>query len=294
MTQGVAVRRRTARIGRFQGFVLAVLGSGMIACASAHAPVAIPSAAAAQRCHDGPEPIEILAADVVIAIDRSQSTRQPTGLDLDGDGTVGEFRHSRFSDRDDSLLAAQLAAVERLVAVARLGGMRFAIVSYSGRQDFPLEDSVTQRVDRRDARLEAELTDDPDALRAAVARVARRGADGASSFAPAMRLALRSLAVASPAPRRRVLLLADSATPARFAPMRRIAHDDARMEVEARRAIESGVSFHSFGIGDAAEAGDGHALAQIAGATGGAYRPVPDPRALYCQMLAALGARDLR
>ena len=51
------------------------------------------------------------------------------------------------------------------------------------------------------------------------------------------------------------------------------------MEVEARRAIDSGISFHSFGLGEAADAGDfAHALAQIAGATGGTYRAVPDPR----------------
>ena len=197
------------------------------------------------------------------------------------------------------MLAAELAAVQRLIDVARLGGMRFAIVSYSGRDDFPLEDSVTQRVDRRDARLEAELTDDPAALEAAVARVARRGSDGASSFAPAMRLALRSSRRASdsrePARRRRVLFLSDSPTPVRFAPMDRIAHDDPRMEIEARRAIQSGVSFHSFGLGEAADDADTpHALAQIAGATGGTYRAVPDPRDLYCQMLAALGASDPR
>jgi hypothetical protein len=248
-----------------------------------------------QRCAQGPGPIEILAADVVIAIDRSTSTREPTGLDLDGDGTIGEFRHSRYTDYGDSMFAAELAAVGRLIEVARLGGMRFAIVSYSGRQEFPLEDSFTQHVDRSDARLETALTDDPAALEAAVARVAQRGPDGASSFAPAMRLALRSFTTAdAPAARRRVLFLSDSATPVRYAPMDRIAYDDARMEIEARRAIASGVSFHSFGIGEAVDADASHALAQIAGATGGTYRPVPDPRALYCQMLAALGAHDPR
>ena len=36
------------------------------------------------------------------------------------------------------------------------------------------------------ARLEADLTDDLAALEAAVARVAERGSDGTSSFAPAM------------------------------------------------------------------------------------------------------------
>jgi hypothetical protein len=283
------------RVGRLREVSLSLV---LLACASAPPPARAEAeartAAPAERCHGGSGPIEILAADVAIAIDRSGSTREPTGLDLDGDGVVGEYRRSEYTDRGDSLLAAEIAAVARLIDVARLGGMRFAIVSYSGQDDYALEDSVTQRVDRRDARLEAELTDDLAALEAAVTRIGNRGSNGASSFAPAMRLALRSLRAGddSEGRRRRVLFLSDSPTPVRFAPMERIARDDARMEVEARRAIASGISFHSFGIGEAAGSSEGEALAQIAGATGGTYRAVSDPRNLYCSMLAALGASD--
>jgi hypothetical protein len=75
--------------------------------------------------------------------------------------------------------------------------------------------------------------------------------------------------------------------------MDRIAYDDPRMKIEARRAIASGISFDSFGIGDAAAAiGATHALAQIAGATDGTYRAVPDPRDLYSS--DARGARRQR
>jgi hypothetical protein len=245
----------------------------------------------------GPRPIEIVAADVAIVIDRSASTREPTGIDVDGDGNVGRFSGSEYTDRDDSLLAAQLAAVQALVEVTRLGGMRFAILSYSGQDDFPLEDSVTQRVSREDARLEAPLTDDSAVLDAAIERVARRGSNGASSFAPAMKLAVRALRAGDhgePERRRRVLFLADTVTPVRYAPMDRIARDDPRMEVAAARANEAGISFHSFGIGReiADETEQVQTLALIAGATGGNYRAVPDPRKLYCQMLAALGAPE--
>src|SRR5262245_18852579 len=111
MLHGVSVRSRAAWVGRSYGLALAALGSGLAACVSwhAHGPVAIPLAAP-ERCQHGPGPIEILAADVAIAIDRSTSTREPTGLDLDGDGVVGEFRSSVYTDRGDSLLAAELAA----------------------------------------------------------------------------------------------------------------------------------------------------------------------------------------
>src|SRR5262249_51789502 len=140
------------------------------------------------------------------------STRDPTGIDIDGNGTIGEFQRSEYTDRGDSMLAAELAAVGRLIDAAQLDGMRFAIVSYSGRDDFPLYDSLNRHIDRRDARLEAPLTDDRAELEAAVARVARRGSEGASSFAPAMSLALTSLTTGAgegAVRRRRVLFLSD-------------------------------------------------------------------------------------
>jgi hypothetical protein len=94
-----------------------------------------------------------------------------------------------------------------------------------------------------------------------------------------MRLALRSLRAdatsATVGARPRVCSCPTADTGARSRRWRRIARDDARMEVEARRAIASGVAFHSFGLGPAAESADAHALAQIAGATGGTYRAFP-------------------
>lgn len=284
----------------FDGFLIALIS--LLSCAGAAsgtvepAPPAVPIGTPGPGCA-WPVPVEIRAADVAIAIDRSRSTREPTGLDLDGDGVVGEFRRSVYTDRDDSLLAAEIAAIGRLVDVARLGDMRFAVISYSGRDRFPLEDSVTQWVDREDARLEAELTGDVAELDAALARIARRGSNGASSFAPAMRLALQSLrsdASDPPTRRRLVLFLSDSPTPVRYAPEQRIARDDPRMEIQARRAIATGVSFHSFAIGPAAADDPPHILASIAGATGGLFRAVPDPRNLYCEILGALRVDEPR
>src|SRR5262245_3524963 len=128
MHHGVGARRAHPLTGAVLSLaLLPVLG----ACASVPAvdPSSLP-ASVSERCGDGSHPIEILAADVVIAIDRSGSTRTPTGLDLDGNGIVGELARSEYTDRGDSLLAAELIAVRRLIGVARLGGMRFAIVSY--------------------------------------------------------------------------------------------------------------------------------------------------------------------
>jgi hypothetical protein len=85
-----------------------------------------------------------------------------------------------------------------------------------------------------------------------------------------------------------VLFLSDSWTPVRHAPSRAIARTDARMKIEAQRAIDAGVRFDTFAIGPAAAAAPPHALEQIAGATGGTYRVVADPDALYCALLTSL------
>src|SRR5882672_575606 len=121
MHHGVGTRRAHPLTGA--ALTLALL-PGLWACASVPAVDAssLP-ASVSERCGNGSRAIEILAADVVIAIDRSGSTRNPTGLDLDGNGVVGELRRSEYTDRGDSLLAAELIAVRRLIGVARLGGM---------------------------------------------------------------------------------------------------------------------------------------------------------------------------
>ena len=109
MISEVSARPR-ARVDPRSRLALAVALSVPCARLERVPPPADPDAPApAQRCHEGSDPIEILAADVVIAIDRSASTRNPTGIDLDGDGVIGEFRRSTYTDRDDSVLAAQLA-----------------------------------------------------------------------------------------------------------------------------------------------------------------------------------------
>jgi hypothetical protein len=100
MPHGVSVRSvRRALFAR----AVALAASVLAGCAGASAPIPVtdPMAAPPARCRDGNGPIEILAADVAIAIDRSASTRTPTGIDIDRNGRVGEFRHSEHTDRGD-------------------------------------------------------------------------------------------------------------------------------------------------------------------------------------------------
>jgi len=240
--------------------------------------------------------------DVAIAIDTSGSTAAPSGADIDGNGTVGEFRGGVMTDRADSLLAAQVAGIKSMVAGGDLHDLRITLISYSGDDRF--DDPATAKR-FPDAILRGALTSDPRDLKAALERVLKGGSRGTSSFSAAMRRSLEALDVGwSRAPsdgrRRVVLLLADSPDPILPAPTQYfyrsrdgIPHGsyvrtDPRMATVAERAIRSGVVVNTFGLGPAAAEDPPHALSRVAGATGGRYRAVKDPTELHCLLMSAL------
>ena len=240
--------------------------------------------------------------DVAIAIDTSGSTADPSGADIDRDGTVGEFRDGVMTDRADSLLAAQVAGIKSVVADSGLHDLRFSIISFSGKDRF---DDPVSAERFPDAILRGELTSDSRELEAALDRVLKGGSRGTSNFAAAMRRSLESLDVGwSRAPadgrRRVVLLLADSPAPVLPGPTQYFyrtlvgnpngpfVRTDPHMAVAAKRAIRSHVVINTFGLGEAADADPPHMLSRVAGATGGRYRAVKDPTVLHCKLLSAL------
>jgi hypothetical protein len=240
--------------------------------------------------------------DVVIAIDTSGSTADPSGADIDGNGVVGEFRDHVMTDRADSLLAAQVAGIKSVVADSGLHDLRFSIVSFSGKDRFDDPGSAERFPD---AILLGELTSDSREIEAALDRVLKGGSRGTSNFAAAMRRSLEALDVGwSRAPadgrRRVVLLLADSPAPVlpgptqyfyrtlEGAPHGSFVRTDPRMAIAAKRAIRSQVVINTFGLGEAADAEPPHMLSRVAGATGGRYRAVKDPTELHCKLMSAL------
>lgn len=240
-------------------------------------------------------PDALPSMDVVLAIDTSRSTRDPSGADIDRDGQVGEYRGATWTDRDDSMLAAQVAAVRRLIELARGRDVRFGIVAYAGRHDRPFEDSTSRRVHRRDAVIGVGLTYDAARIEQELDRLLQRGSNGTTSFTPPMRLALRVLENppdSAPAQRSRILFLSDSPVPVRPVSGGRTRSgynwEDARMRIEAMRARRAGVVYDTFGIGGAATARTPHTLTHIAGATGGSFYAVPDPARLHCSLLTAI------
>jgi hypothetical protein len=82
--------------------------------------------------------------DVVIAIDQSQSSLLPTGLDLDGDGVIGTLKRGQrrdatrgpfvywTTDRDDVVIHGEVLAARRLIDALDPERARVAIVSFSG------------------------------------------------------------------------------------------------------------------------------------------------------------------
>ena len=108
---------------------------------------------------------------------------------------------------------------------------------------------------------------------------------GMTSFATGMGAAIDVLSGDSgrqAVPRRVAFLVSDSPAPnsKRAGPP---------LKGAALRAVAEGVIFHTFGLGEAASTTPPFPLSSIAGATGGSYSQVSDPRNLYCHFLKAAG-----
>ena len=78
--------------------------------------------------------------DVVIVIDRTASTFAPSGIDVDGDGVVGEIVKvptragrwaSRVSDPGDTIAQAQLVAARRLIERLDSNSTRMGLVTFA-------------------------------------------------------------------------------------------------------------------------------------------------------------------
>ena len=241
----------------------------------------------AGSCQVQPDTIGVL--DVAIAIDRSSSTRRPSGTDADGDGLVGTFERSRYTDPDDSLLALQVAAAKTLLRETANSEVRYAIVSFAGTNRVPSTRRPRRLVLPGDADVQVELTDDVERLDAALGRVLERGSAGNTDFAAGMRTAVQSLTgEAGRESRKLVLFLSDGTFPIVVEPDRKNAIVDPVMEDVARDAIRAQIRFNTFGLGTASAAKPPHTLSHMAGATGGHFTPVEDPERLHCLMLSAL------
>lgn len=231
--------------------------------------------------------------DVAIVIDTSQSTRRSTGFDIDRNGRVREFSRHKVVDRNDSRLAAEIEAVRSLLRSAEGHNIRFSIVTFAGTT---IERTVGRNQilgSNRDSKVRAELTHDLQELDSVLTDVFERGSDGKSIFSAGMQRANRSLLgsksqLEGPARRRVALLMSDARRPNSVDAGGSIEEQDPRMKSAAVIAQRHQVVFNTFGLSPHSSQWRDQALGQIAGATGGTYHPIEDPRQLYCHLASSL------
>jgi hypothetical protein len=231
--------------------------------------------------------------DVAIVIDTSQSTRRPTGFDIDRDGWIRGFRRHDAVDRNDSRLAAEIAAVRSLLRSAEGRDIRFSIVTFAGTT---IERTVGRSQllgSNRDSKVRAGLTDDISELDSVLTDVFEKGSDGKTIFSAGMQRATRSLMasrsqIEGQARRRVVLFMSDARRPNSVDAGGSIEDLDPRMKRAAVLAHKHQIVFNTFGLSPESSQWREQALGQIAGATGGTYHPIEDPRQLYCHLASSL------
>jgi hypothetical protein len=227
--------------------------------------------------------------DVVIALDQSQSSLLPTGLDLDRDGAIGTLARGQTrkktrgpfmwwtTDRDDVVIHGEVCAARRLLASLDPLRARVAVVSFSG-----------------EARVRSPLGSVADAHRALDVLRIKEDYTG-SNMADALRESGRLLESA-PAPpddpaasragegateRRRAVFLVVSDGVANVPMNERAARARARAQAEVLR--EMGIAVFAFEIKNE-EDDDPGLLGELAELSDGRHVYVDDPAALQFEL----------
>ena len=234
------------------------------------------------------------AFDVMIAIDASGSTRDPSGIDVDGDGVIGIDPRQELlppgtyppevtnTDPGDSILAAEIQAALALLDGLDPRRVRVGVLSFAGEVNPKTNERM--RFDQQDAWLHQPLTSDFEAVRRALLGVLARGPRGATNFAAGIRLAITELAGLSgarSAPRpdsRKVILFLTDGVPT-FPIGKGLVSDPGDIDAAinaARLAHQAGITINTYGIG-ANALRQPVAATEMARVTRGVYTPVQSP-----------------
>lgn len=190
--------------------------------------------------------------DVAIVVDLSTSTRLPSGVDVNGNGHVGksapEIREDYWGDGSpeklcdddgDTIAAAEIAAVRRLLKLLDAAHSRVALIAFGDKAELvaPLDSSRTQ-------------------LAAALDMLDHKhGWYGGTNYADAIEVALNALQSAAPVGKterkRSILFLSDG-----YPTMPQPEPLPAKAAIEAaKRAGAAGAHLHSFALGPEAVRG---------------------------------------
>jgi len=232
--------------------------------------------------------------DVMVVFDVSGSTKSASGVDVDGDGTVGINPHLELldpgayppevlsTDPDDTILAAEVRAAEVLLSTLDPERVRVGVISFSGEMN-----PVTGRRashDQQDSWLEVPLTADFGQVRRALPGILARGPHGGTNFAAGIRLAITELAGLSGArsqPRegakKVILFLTDGLPTFPFQSGSTADPGDTEAALTAARlAHKAGITINTYALGPNALTNP-IAATEVARITLGTYMPVQNP-----------------
>ncbi|MBW2712786.1 MAG: VWA domain-containing protein [Deltaproteobacteria bacterium] len=233
--------------------------------------------------------------DLMLALDVSGSTNDPSGTDVDGDGTLGidprlelvapgTYPEGMVStDAGDSVLAAEVLAARKLIEGLSAERVRVGLLTFSSG---PVDVETGKRIGdaTNDAVLEVPLTQQYDRVLEALDKIQARGGHGATNFEAGIRLGLRELAGLPGAKsqhfseRKSVLLFLTDGSPS-FPMGRSDVVDPGDIEAAVRAAHlarSAGVPIHSYAIGMGALT-EPVAATEIARVSLGEYVPVRNP-----------------
>jgi len=232
---------------------------------------------------------ELRHFDVVLVLDTSGSTAEPTGADINGNGIVGRaylgrigsIFHAGSTDPGDSILAAEVAAARQLLRGLDPRSTRVGVVSFAGELEDG-QDGFFVRRPRQPAITLEPLTDDYARVKRALDSIAARDPTGGTNMAAGVDQAtvelmgLRgALSKKNPRSEKIVLFFTDGQPTLPHGPG--FEADNTRAVLRAaNRAQRANIRIHSFAIGPEALEGP-VATVEMAARTDGFFTPVRHP-----------------
>jgi hypothetical protein len=222
--------------------------------------------------------------DVMIVVDTSGSTFEPSGGDVNKNGVVGTETFGGLfgmgsTDPGDSILSAEVAAAFQLLSGLDPRSTRVGLVTFAGEPEQP---GLFGTAAPPPAITEEPLTTDYERIRRALGGVLARGpagnthmAAGADQATIELKGLQGALSQTDPKSEKIVLFLTDGQPTLPAGPGFDSINVAAVLRA-AERARRAGVRFHSFALGPEALAGPVAAV-ELASRTGGYFTPVRNP-----------------
>jgi hypothetical protein len=215
--------------------------------------------------------------DVVLVIDTSASTADPSGADIDGDGTLGrawldDTGGHHNSDAGDSILTAEVVAARQLLAEFDAGSTRAGVVSFAGKERGPF---AWLPLAESSALTRHALSNDYAAVDRSLTALLSHEPEGSTDMAAAIDEAVAGFGTPDATRRRLVMFFTDGYPTLPYGPNQEAKNVIAVLDA-ANRARAAGVEIHTFAIGGEAVKWP-LALMEISERTGGVFTPVRHP-----------------